>query len=128
MAAAMVQIAAAREHGGVGSMSPSNSTTLINPREERGLRIAARPGVQRQGAQWVVPSESSKAKYKVDPEAGWCTCPDYEVRRQKCKHLWAVEYTIKHEVTQRERTTRRNGQVTKTLTTTVKSTKTARVT
>ena len=27
----------------------------------------------------------------VNVMAATCSCPDYELRRRKCKHLWAVE-------------------------------------
>ena len=33
----------------------------------------------------------------VYPDEGRCTCPDHEVRQVRCKHLFAVEYTIKRE-------------------------------
>jgi uncharacterized Zn finger protein len=26
-----------------------------------------------------------------------CTCPDFEARNQKCKHVFAVEYVIQRE-------------------------------
>ncbi len=33
----------------------------------------------------------------VDPIEGTCTCPDFETRGIKCKHLWSVEFTINKE-------------------------------
>jgi hypothetical protein len=33
----------------------------------------------------------------MDGDAPSCTCPDYEFRGEKCKHIYAVEYTLKHE-------------------------------
>jgi hypothetical protein len=36
----------------------------------------------------------------VDPtlwEGATCTCPDYELRQSACKHVYAVEYTIRRE-------------------------------
>ncbi len=39
-------------------------------------------------------------EYKVDntdPDWPTCTCPDFELRRIHCKHIYAVEYTIERE-------------------------------
>jgi transposase len=101
-------------------MSPQNCTTVVNPRQQKGLRIASRHRLRPNGKVWLVPSESSRGKYRVDPDAGRCTCPDNEVRRVKCKHLWAVEITIR-----REETTDADGTTTTVTETTVKA---ARVT
>src|SRR3990167_10874720 len=27
-----------------------------------------------------------------------CNCPDYEIRREKCKHIFAVEFTLQEEI------------------------------
>ncbi|MGI8810383.1 MAG: transposase [Acidimicrobiales bacterium] len=66
-------------------------------REIRALTIAAttmlRPG---QGG-WSVPSQSGGRPYKVDPVARFCTCADHETRGIACKHILAVEFTIRRE-------------------------------
>ena len=66
-------------------------------REIRGLAIAAttllRPG--RNG--WTVPSQNGGGAYRVDPDAGFCSCPDHETRAVRCKHLLAVEFTLRRE-------------------------------
>ena len=49
----------------------------------------------------------------LDGDSPRCTCPDYELRREKCKHIYAVEYTLREEISP-------NGQTT--LTETVKVT------
>jgi transposase len=41
----------------------------------------------------------------VDDEEQTCTCPDYETRGVKCKHLFAVEYTIRRETNAKGETT-----------------------
>jgi Transposase DDE domain len=109
-------------------MSTGNSTIVANPRAQRGQRIAERFQLKPSGDVWWVPSESSNGKYKVYPAKGRCTCADYEVKRQKCKHLHAVEFTISRETTRTEKTVTRNGKSATTVTETVKTTKTARVT
>jgi transposase len=105
--------------------SVQNSTILVDPREQRGQQIAATAKIKQTDKGWVVPSQSRRGSYLVTRAGAHyeCGCPDYETRRQACKHIFAVEITLQREVTQREETTRRNGQVTHTLTTTVKTTK-----
>jgi transposase len=67
-------------------------------RQERGLMIAARTKLTQKGDVWRVPSQSGyKPYYEVDPELQRCTCPDFEKREAKCKHIYAVEYTLERE-------------------------------
>ena len=51
-----------------------------------------------------MPSQSTDTAYLVNAGAGTCTCPDYELRKGKCKHLWAVEI-VKTVETQADGTT-----------------------
>jgi transposase len=73
-------------------------------REEKGLQIAATVKLQRNGDRWFVPSQSGGGtnhggKYIVKPDGSHphCTCPDHETHSVKCKHIFAVEYTIRRE-------------------------------
>lgn len=69
-----------------------------NPRQLRGIDIAKRYTIKEENGIWLVPSSSGKStRYKVNLTEQKCTCPDYEIRRQKCKHLFAVEYTFEQE-------------------------------
>jgi len=64
-------------------------------REERGRQIARRGGIQQVGSRYAVPSQSPGAKkYTVDLVAERCNCPDYELRRQPCKHIEATYFSI----------------------------------
>ena len=89
----------------------------MTPREERGLVIAAVCKLNQTPNGWLVPSQSGERIYTVDPAKQTCTCPDHVEKGEKCKHLYAVEFTIKRE-------TDRQGNVieTKTLTFTEKVT------
>jgi transposase len=70
----------------------------INPRQIRGIDIAKRYTIKEENGLWFVPSASGKSqRYKVDLTSQNCTCPDYEIRRQKCKHLFAVEYSFEQD-------------------------------
>lgn len=70
----------------------------MNAREERGLVIAAVCKLNRTPDGWLVPSQSGAAITTVNPDAKTCTCPDHLEGGHKCKHLYAVEFTIKREV------------------------------
>jgi hypothetical protein len=79
---------------------------MDNGRELRG-QIAAKPKVKRLGGdRWFVPAQSNYVTrhghgYTVNPDVSnpHCTCPDHETRQVKCKHIWAVEFTIQREYT-----------------------------
>jgi transposase len=69
----------------------------MTPREERGLVIAATCKLNKKGGEWLVPSQSGEKIYHVNPQAQTCTCPDHAEAGHKCKHLFAVEITVKRE-------------------------------
>jgi len=70
----------------------------MTPREQRGLFIAALCKLNRKGGSWLVPSQSSEKKYVVSLEQQTCSCPDHQETGVKCKHQWAVEFTMKREL------------------------------
>ncbi|HYR75894.1 MAG TPA: transposase [Pyrinomonadaceae bacterium] len=74
----------------------------MEEREMKALEIAAKSKLTRKGDEWLVPSQSTRgAKYTVnaDPLEPHCSCPDFEDRKKRCKHIFAVEYTIQREQT-----------------------------
>lgn len=90
----------------------------MTDREKRGLAIAEAGHFDRRGDVWFVPSQSSGGKYAVhiDPDLPTCSCPDYELRGMKCKHIFAVECIIKKSKnTQGETTITRTVTVTETV-------------
>jgi SWIM zinc finger len=73
----------------------------MDSREQKGLEIAATVKLRRKGSRWIVPSQGGKGiNYTVDlkGEAPTCSCPDHETRRLKCKHIHAVEISVKREI------------------------------
>src|SRR5688572_25301617 len=71
-----------------------------NVRRQRGLEIAATSIVTRKAeGEWLVPSQSINSQYRVvRGEDGFrCSCPDYELRGQTCKHGFAVEFVLRRE-------------------------------
>ena len=84
----------------------------MEAREQRGLEIAATVKLRRKGDVWIVPSQSKNGRmYEVNVQGDEpiCSCPDHETRRVKCKHIHAVEISIRRE-------TRPDGTVTLTKT------------
>jgi transposase len=62
----------------------SSSKGLLLSRDKRIRNVS--------GPTWAVPSQSGDVTaYLVNVVTATCSCPDYEVRRSKCKHQWAVE-------------------------------------
>src|SRR3954463_14790625 len=81
----------------------------MNPREQRGLEIAERAKIHRKGSNvWAVPSQSGRGRYwvRLNDSKPFCTCLDYELRAQKCKHIFAVKHTIKTEAEHEQETTK----------------------
>ncbi len=78
----------------------------MEEREQKALEIAAKSKLQRSddGVRWFVPSQTRKGgdhyyTVKPDPAKPHCTCPDFECRQLRCKHIFAVEIVIQREVT-----------------------------
>jgi transposase len=80
----------------------------MDAREQRGLEIAAKSKLQKSGDRWFVPSQSGQRgtyyTVKPDPANPQCSCPDFECRQLRCKHIFAVEYVIQREFTFNEQT------------------------
>jgi transposase len=72
----------------------------MDARQQKGLEIAATLPLKKQAdGTWSVPSQSLNGRYQVTmaDDGPHCTCPDFELRGQRCKHGYAVEYVIKRE-------------------------------
>ncbi len=69
----------------------------MDARELKGLEIAAVCKIARKEGYWQVPSQTGNGTYQVNLQKGSCSCPDHEVRQVKCKHIFAVEFTVKRE-------------------------------
>lgn len=78
----------------------------MNMREQKGIEIAQRLKIVQQDNKWIGPSQTGKGKYTVDIDGKvpHCTCPDYELRGFKCKHIYAVEYPMKQELDSEQET------------------------
>src|SRR5919112_2814455 len=91
-------------------------------REAKGREIADKARITKSGSLYLVPSQSSGKRYKVDPVAQSCSCPDFEFTQATCKHMFAVAFTVERErktVTE----TQADGATKTTVTETVKVTR-----
>lgn len=72
---------------------------VVSEREIKALQIAAKHKLTQKGNVWLVPSQTGHGEYEVrpDPQAPKCTCPDHEFTQARCKHIYAVEYTLQRE-------------------------------
>src|SRR5262249_41343654 len=78
----------------------SKGDCTVDAREQRGLIIAATCRITKRGSEYSVPSQAQDGtRYTVRPSTRHprCSCPDFETRHLKCKHIYAVEYVIKRE-------------------------------
>jgi transposase len=72
--------------------------TGIEERKQRGQQIAALACIEMKDGVYVVPSVTNPrpTTYKVSMDGLFphCTCLDHEIRGCKCKHIYAVEYSL----------------------------------
>jgi transposase len=59
-------------------------------REAKAVELADRGRVVRDGDSWLVFSLNSSETYRVTLAPLCCTCPDFETRREECKHTLAA--------------------------------------
>jgi transposase-like protein len=69
-------------------------------RIDKGRSIAEKPNqiIRQDERFYKVASQSGNGMYDVTRKlnSGWlCTCPDFVYRNVKCKHIWAVEFSLK---------------------------------
>ena len=68
--------------------------TATARRQIKAIQIVTHNTLTHKGRVWTVPSQSGSNTYRVydDPVSPFCTCPDFERRQARCKHIYAVEY------------------------------------
>lgn len=72
----------------------------MDVRDQRALILAATCQIERKGAVWLVPSQTTSGrKYQVRLEGdGSCTCLDHTDLGQCCKHIRAVKLILRREL------------------------------
>ena len=69
----------------------------MQTRQQKGMLIARQCQIVKKGdGIWIVPSRSGSRLYEVKyyGKDYTCTCPDYELRKQPCKHIYAVQVEL----------------------------------
>lgn len=68
----------------------------MDTRRQKAEQIAKTETIKKEGRGWVVPSQSGKGYYNVVQEGTGlaCTCPDFQLRGQPCKHVLAVQIVV----------------------------------
>ena len=69
----------------------------MNARKLKGEQLAKTVQIQKKGLdRWIVPSQTGSGAYTVnrDGENYKCSCPDFQMRNQTCKHIYAVEIKV----------------------------------
>jgi len=80
-----------------------NLSEVLEVRGRRGYEIAKTKTITRKGKTWFVPSETNPGRlyeviFKNDGHPS-CTCEDYVGRNFKCKHIFAIEFTMQKGAT-----------------------------
>ena len=75
-------------------MSASDLSIAGNPRSLRGLHIALNSTIKQTHSGYIVPSQAGKGKYVIALDLSQCTCDDFEMRQQPCKHIYAVQHHL----------------------------------
>ena len=67
----------------------------MDPRQQRAVSIANNSQIIQDAGKWIVPSQSGPGHYSVGLNGtARCTCPDFDSRGVRCKHVRAAELMI----------------------------------
>lgn len=69
----------------------------MNIREAKAIELADRGRCVRNGEKWFVFSLTSTERYEVVLDPLSCTCDDFELRHEDCKHTMAVQIALSRE-------------------------------
>ena len=84
----------------VTALGPNDPDDGDTGRQMRGLAIAAKTRIDKCPVGYKVPSQTpgNTPFYVVGvDEEPFCSCPDFEIRNEPCKHVYAVEFTVQRE-------------------------------
>ena len=86
-------------------------------RKQRGAEIAKQNCIRRTPKGYIVPSQSGQGKYAVvvNGDTATCTCPDFELRAEPCKHVFAVRIVVQRQFDFADGTVTETVSVTKTV-------------
>ena len=83
----------------ITALNPGDPDDGDTGRQLRGHAIANLVNIVKNKLGYKVPSQSGNGSYIVNLCDGYpfCSCPDFELRQEPCKHIYAVEITIQRE-------------------------------
>lgn len=65
---------------------------LMDPREQNGRLLAHDKRIKHIREEiWFIPSQTATGGHIVNLLTSSCSCDDFELSREKCKHIWAAE-------------------------------------
>jgi transposase len=77
---------------------PEPGDSTVDMRELKGLELAARARISFADGVWSVPSQTSPTtKYRATLDPATCTCEDWILRREPCKHIHAARLTCERD-------------------------------
>src|SRR5687768_11777459 len=84
---------------GKPSIMSDKSGIQMDLREAKALEIAARCRLAFDGIAWTVPSQSGNGAYRVvlSPLGNTCSCDDFALRGQDCKHVLACRLAAERD-------------------------------
>ncbi len=62
----------------------------MDTREFKALELAARAKIEHRKTYWYVPSATHEGGHRVENDGSACSCEDFELRREPCRHILAV--------------------------------------
>jgi transposase len=68
----------------------------MDARTEKARELVNRGRVVCDGSGWLVFSLTSPERYQVTLSPLFCSCPDFELRQEECKHTLAVRLSVAH--------------------------------
>ena len=82
----------------ITALGPSDPDDGDDGRQQRGMAIAAVVPIEKNRLGYKVPSQSGNGSYMVSANGEpFCTCPDFEKNQARCKHVYAVEFTVQRD-------------------------------
>jgi transposase len=71
---------------------------MLDARQQKAQELAERAQIVQRNGYWLVPSQSTNSRHKVVLGAlPSCTCKDFELRDEDCKHILAVRLFIERQ-------------------------------
>ena len=76
-------------------MSNRQYSTGEDTRLSRGYRIAQNATIKIGNKEWLVPAQTRRGTYRVSGDVSSCTCPDFQYRGLRCKHMFGIEFLLR---------------------------------